>query len=224
MKKKEIYTIPLNPTKFFDFQGNAIRLCTINADAWGINEGNLTVTTTNGADFERKYGVANNKSTSSVSNTALRNAAAELLRTNLIDLYDHSILNNDDISAGDKKALHINYLGGGTGITPAPVTTPMVTLACEQMSVLHANYSDSATPGTHAKPKNSAFCELWYNVGGTPPEGPGDCTVRCNISRSHQRIVFEPQDRSKTVYGYAHWVNKNGKTGPWSGLITAIVP
>ena len=58
---KEIYKIPLSPTEFFDFQGNAISLCTTNASAWGISEGKMQVITANSTDFERKYGVANNK-------------------------------------------------------------------------------------------------------------------------------------------------------------------
>lgn len=221
---KEIYKIPLSPTEFFDFQGNAISLCTTNADAWGIPEGTMQVITANSTDFERKYGVSNNKSTSSVANTASRDAAWDLLKTNLTDLYDHHILNNSDISVADKEAMHIHYLTGGGGISPAPATTPMVTLVSEEISVLHVNFSDSATPGTHAKPVNVAFCEFWYKVDGQAPTGPGDCLERCNASRSNERIVFEPGVRGKTVYGYAHWVNKNGKTGPWSGLITAIVP
>jgi len=221
---KEIYTIPLNPTEFYDFQGNAISLCTTNAAAWGIPEGTMQVITVNSADFEKKYGVANNKSTSSVVHTASRDDAWDLLKSNLTDLYDHHILNNNDITVADKKAMHIHYLTGGGGSTPAPTTTPIVTLASKEISVLHVNYSDSATPGTHAKPLNVAFCEFWYKVDGPAPTGPNDCTDRCNASRSNERIVFEPGDRGKTVYGYAHWVNKNGKTGPWSGLITAIVP
>ena len=221
---KEIYTIPLNPTDFNDFQGNAIDRCTTNADAWGIPEVTITAINVKRTDFERKYSVANNKNTRSVANTAARDAAWDLLKMDLISLYDQYILNNADMTAADKEAMHIHYLTGGGGNSPAPTTTPVVTLASEEISVLHVNYSDSATPGTHAKPVNVAFCEFWYKVDGPAPTGPGDCPERCNASRSNERIVFEPGVRGKTVYGYAHWVNENGKTGPWSGQITAIVP
>ena len=221
---KETYTIPVNPTEFNDFQGNAIDLCMTNADAWGIPEGTMTAITVKRTDFERKYSVANNKSTRSVANTAARDAAWDLLKMDLVELYDQYILNNADIAAAEKEAMHIHFMAGGGGSTPAPSTTPIVTLTSEEISVLHVNYSDSASPGTHAKPINVAFCELWYKVGGPASTGPNDCPARSNVSRSHERIVFEPDDRGKTVYGYAHWVNKNGKTGPWSGQITAIVP
>ena len=115
---KEIYTIPLNPTEFNDFQGNAIDLCTTNADAWGIPDGTMTAINARRADFERKYSVANNKSTRSVANTAARDAAWDLLKMDLIVLYDQYILNNVDIAAADKEAMHIHYMAGGGGTEP----------------------------------------------------------------------------------------------------------
>jgi len=142
----------------------------------------------------------------------------------LIDLYDHDILNNDDIPAASKDALHIHYTtsGGGTPAS-APTTTPIVTLAAEEISVLHVIFADSAAPGSHSKPTNVAFLELVYNVNA-PAVTPEDCTQRTNISRSRETLVFEPAQRGKVVNAFARWINRNGKTGPWSGSITAIVP
>jgi hypothetical protein len=222
---KETYKMPVNPTACFDFQSNTINLSKANAVAWNIPEEKMKVIDQLQSDYEKKYLVANNKSTRSVATTAARDAAWELLKDELIGLYDHYILNNDAISVADKEALHLHYLVGGGGTSsPAPTTTPIVTLSSEEISVLHVNYADSASPGTHAKPDNVAFCELWYKVDAPAPVNPYDCPGRCNVSRSHDEIVFTPDDRGKIVYGYAHWVNKNGRTGPWSGLISAIVP
>jgi len=222
---KEKYTIPVNPTACMDFESNAINLCNANAVSWNIPNEKLTVVNLLRTNYEKTYVIANNRSTQSPAATAARDASWELLKPALIELYDHYILNNNNISAADKEALHIHYaVGGGGAPSPAPSTTPNVTLTSKDISVLRAIYSDSASSGSHAKPANVAFCELWYKVDGPPPTEPKDCPERHNISRSHENIVFTPADRGKTVYGYAHWVNKNGKTGPWSGQITAMVP
>jgi hypothetical protein len=176
------------------------------------------------SDYEIKYGVTNNRSTQSPAATAAREAAWSMLEVALIDLYDHDILNNDDIPAEGKNALnvHISAVGGGTPAS-APTTTPLVILTAEEISVLHVVFADSATPGSHSKPANVAFLELVYNVNA-PATTPDDCSQRNNVTRSHESIVFTPAQRGKTVYAFARWVNRNGKFGPWSGMVTAIIP
>ena len=221
---KETYSIPTSPTARYDFQRNAIEVCTTNASEWNISADRLTGITPLRSDYELKYAVTNNKSTQSPSATAAREAAWVPLEATLIDLYNHDILNNDAIPAAGKDALHIHYAAAG-GATPAtaPTTTPMLTLAAEEISVLHVIFADSATPASHSKPANVAFCELVYSIDA-PVASPTVCTERNNITRSRQSIVFTPAQRGKTVYAYGRWVNRNGKFGPWSGMVTAIVP
>lgn len=222
---KETYSIPAGPTARFDFQRNAIETCTPNAVPWGISPDRLTKIIPIRADYEQKYAIANNPSTQSPAATAAREAAWEVYKPYLVDLYDHDILNNDAIPASEKDALHVHYTSTGGGIPASePTTTPVITLAAEKISVLNVIYADSATPATHSKPDNVAFCELVYKVDAPAPAGPAECSERVNIGRSHEAIVFTPDQRGKTIYAYARWVNRNGKVGPWSGVVTAIIP
>jgi hypothetical protein len=222
---KETYSMPTSPTARYDFQKNAIELCTTNAIPWKISVDRLTKMGPLRADYELKYSVTNNPSTQSPGATAAREASWSIYVVALVDLYDHDILNNDDIPADGKDALHIHHTtsGGGTSAS-APTTTPMVTLTAEEISVLHVVFSDSATPGSHSKPANVAFCEISYKIDAPAPTDPVECSNRANIARSHEAIVFTPAQRGKTVYAFARWVNRNGKFGPWSGMVTAIIP
>lgn len=222
---KETYSIPTGPTARFDFQRNAFETCTANANVWNISQDRLMRIAPLRTDYELKYSVTNNPSTQSPAATAARDAAWNLLEVALIDLYNQDILNNAAIPADGKDRLHIHYTASGGG-TPAsaPTTTPLLTLAAEQISVLYAIFSDSATPASHSKPANVAFCEIVYKVDAPVPASPADCPERANITRSHEAIVFTPAQRGKTVYAFTRWVNRNGKFGPWSGIVTAIVP
>ena len=221
---KETYSVPTGATARYDFQRNAIELCTTNATVWRISTERITKIIPLQSDYLLKYGVTNNRSTQSPSATAAREAAWGLLEAALIDLYDHDILNNDDIPVDGKNALYVHTAtGGGYSPASAPTTTPMVTLTAEEISVLHVVFADSATPGSHSKPANVAFLELVYNVDA-PAATPDDCSLRNNVTRSHESIVFSPAQRGKSVNAFARWVNRNGKFGPWSGLVTAIVP
>ena len=200
---KESYSIPTGPTARYDFQRNAIETCTANATLRKISPERLTKLAPLRSDYEIKYGVTNNRSTQSPAATTAREAAWSLLEVALIDLYDHDILNNDDIPAEGKNALnvHISSVGGGTPAS-APTTTPMVILTAEEISVLHVVFADSATPGSYSKPANVAFLELVYNVD-TPTATPDDCSQRNNVTRSHESIVFTPAQRGKIVYAFA---------------------
>jgi len=143
----------------------------------------------------------------------------------LASLYNHYIINNDAIGAADKEALNVHFTGNGSGSSsPSPTSTPVITLISEEISVLHVVYSDSTAPGTHYKPGNVAFCELCYKIGDAAPTGIAECNERYNIARSHEGIVFTPSQRGKNIYVYARWVNKNGKVGPWSNLVSAMIP
>ena len=106
----------------------------------------------------------------------------------------------------------------------AIIFAPIVSLNAEEVSVLHVSYADAPTPSVHSKPNNVAFCELVYKIDVPAPASPADCPERANIARSHEPIVFEPLQRGKQVSAFARWVNKNGKQGPWSGVVTAFVP
>lgn len=222
---KETYSIPSGPTARYDFQRNVVTLATANATAWNISSSKLFAIAPLRTSYELKYGVANNKSTQSPGATAARDAAWDLYEVSLVDLYDHDLLNNTAITAADKDALHIHFLGGNINTpSPAPTTTPIITLVSEEISVLHVVYADSSAPNTHYKPANVAFCELCYKVGEPAPTGIAECTERYNIARSHEGMVFTPDQRGKTIYTYARWVNKNGKFGPWCSLVSALIP
>lgn len=221
---KETYSIPTSPTPCYDFQKNVISLCILRAMIWSIIPEKISNITVLSTDYELKYSVANNRSTQSPAATAAREAAWIPLKEALIDLFNHNLLNNDAISTEDKEALHIHLTGGGGGnVTPAPTTTPIISLTAEEISVLHVVYADSASPASHSKPGNVAFCEVVCKISELPAS-PTECTDRYNISRSHESIVFTPEQRGKTLYGFARWVNRNGKLGPWSGLFSAIIP
>lgn len=222
---KESYSIPTGPSARFDYQRNAAETCTANAALWRISAERLTAIAPLRTDYELKYAVANNKSTQSPAATAAREGAWAPLEIALIDLYDHDILNNDAIPAEGKDMLHIHDgATGGSVPAAAPTTTPVVTLAAEEISVLHVVFTDSATPTSHSKPANVAFCEIVYKVDAPAAALPAECPERANISRSHEAIVFTPVQCGKTVYAFARWVNRNGKFGPWSGMVTAIIP
>ena len=221
---QETFSIPFGPSVQHEFAANAVKLVTAKAKEWDVPDAMVTKLTASFTNYDAKYATTSNPITRSPAATTARNTAWEVVKADLNDLYKHYLLNNDAITPDEKEALYINESAGGGAVTPAPSTMPIVVLTSEGSGALHVIYSDSSAPGTHYKPDNVVFCELRYQVGGTAPATPADCNETANITRSHAALQFEFQDRGKTVYLFARWVNRNGKTGPWSNMQTGLVP
>lgn len=219
----ETYSIPRSPSARFEFEQNAIDQASSHTAEWSIPDTTITNLTSLRAAYETKYSVASNRKTQSPSATIARDAAWAPLETALIDLYNHYLLNNDSIAASDKDALFIHIRTGGGSVISAPNSTPVISLLSKEISVLHVVYSDSSIPAKHAKPYGVAFCELAYNIE-TMPATPAECTAHATINRSGQAIVFDDNQRGKKVFAFARWMNRNGKSGPWSNMVYTLIP
>lgn len=222
---KLVFSIPVGSNDRYNFIINMLKLIQKNSVAWNIPADIVKKLEDAVNEYTDVYSVASNRNTQSPAATAARNQKWEEVSVIVNSVYNNHLLTNDTISSVDREALHIHLSSSGGTASPAPTTTPIVSLVSEGVSTLKVMYSDSSKPGTHSKPENVAFCEIHYVAGSaTTPATPAECNESANISRSHALIQFAPEQRGKTVYAYARWVNRNGKTGPWSGIISAIIP
>lgn len=226
---KQTYSIFSGVHSFYDQQQYTVDTCIEHAVAWGVDTLRLTTIAPARTLYELYYKVTANPMTQSPAATAIRNDAADKYKVLLADLYDHCLINNDAISADDRLALNIHFQSGGASKAKAEkdiITTPVVSMVSEEVSILHFVYSDSASLATHCKPNGVAFMEIFAKeaLATAPPAGPSACDLRFNISRNHQAIAFEPEERGKIIFGFARWVSTTGKVGPWSGMFSAIIP
>ena len=222
---KESYTIPRLLAEKFSFQHSLTELVIAKATAWGIPEEVAQKVQAQSTTYETKYELVSNRQVQSPSLTADRNASWNDLKGTIVNLYQDYLLDNDAISAADKETLYIHEVNSGYySRYEAPKTSPAITLSTEDVSVLHVNYTTSLSSKSHRKPDGVIFCEVACKIGGDAPANITECIDHYNISHSHQSIVFNPDQRGSKVFAYARWVNRNGKNGPWSNQITAIIP
>ena len=85
-------------------------------------------------------------------------------------------------------------------------------------------YSDSSVVTRHGKPSGVGFLEIRGKIGGTKPLTIAECPDSYNIARSHEGILFSPEQRGLEFFGFARWVNKNGKSGPWGNMFGNKIP
>ena len=222
--KQESYHHPRTLAEQYDFQQTLVGQLSTKATDWGVPEEKVQQLQAESTVYETKYGQVSNRQVQSPSLTAGRNSAWKTLQTIIDDIYEHYLLENDAISSEDKETLHIYEHRTSYFRYDAPKFSPDVDLTAGDSATLFVNYTQSVSSTSHRKPDGVVFCELVYKVGADAPASIDECNSNALISRSHQRLSFSQSQRGKTIYAYARWVNRNGKNGPWSNQISAIIP
>ena len=223
----ESISIPTGVATFYEFERFVISKATTNATDWGITPAKLTALTPTQTVYEQFYKETTNRQTRSMAATAARDQAWGKLSVGVKDLYNTCLLYNEAISSEDKSALGIHIrdtVQQSAGRTP--VSSPQVIFSSEEISILHIVVTDSNNPTSHAKPDGVGFLEIAgkIDVATAPPASVADCALRFHISRSHEPIEFDSTDRGKTLFAYSRWVTITGKNGPWSGMVSGIIP
>jgi hypothetical protein len=65
---------------------------------------------------------------------------------------------------------------------------------------------------------------ITYAILASPPSDQEQLTHSVLATRSTHVLTFKEEDRGKTVYIAARWENEKGETGPWSDIISTIIP
>ncbi len=110
--------------------------------------------------------------------------------------------------------------------TPAPVpTTRPVMIPDTSERFRHTmNFADEGTPTSKAKPFGVIGCELRVFVGPTPPVDPDDYEFVAVDTKTPYLMEFDPAQAGQTAHWVARWVNTRGERGPWSDVVSAIIP
>jgi hypothetical protein len=75
-----------------------------------------------------------------------------------------------------------------------------------------------------AKPAGFEGAVIVWDVLDAPPELPTDLAHHTMASRTPHVLEFPETDRGKTVYIAIQWQNERGNTGPWSEILSAVIP
>jgi hypothetical protein len=89
--------------------------------------------------------------------------------------------------------------------------------------VLKIHFSD-ATSDRRGKPPGVHGAEIRRAILPAPPQSISDLTEPAFDTQSPFKIDFDESQRGKTVYFCLRWENMRGEKGPWSEIVSAIVP
>lgn len=107
-----------------------------------------------------------------------------------------------------------------------PTTRPLVKVDFSERLRHRIAFVDERTPTRRARPRGMVGAEVWVKVaapGEPPPSDVGDLTFLFLSSRTPAVAEYSGNDGGKTAHYMLRWLNRRGKSGPWSETASATV-
>ena len=219
--------IPYQDSKFDGFQVDFIAAVTANAATWGISVTELTPLTAAQAVWTPAWAVAKNKDNRTKAQIAVKTQARKDYEAVLRPFIQTRIYRNPVMSNADLLLCGVRPHSSGRTPVPQPVSVPEITVVNRFGNAVSVYFNppkgeDGSTQ--RGKPKGVSGMLVVYQMGGTPPANPKQCSSNATLTRSPKRISFQPDEAGQRVYLFGCWVNAKGEQGPWTELNQFLIP
>jgi hypothetical protein len=132
------------------------------------------------------------------------------------------------LTVDDRTTLNLKERDTQPTPAPVPATIPLIELEGHQGHQVFVRYKqeggERGSSRRGAKPAKISRLEFIYKTGDPAPANPEACNHVLDISRTPHKLRFEPTDSGKRFYGFARWVNTRNQPGPWTDLLSVIIP
>jgi hypothetical protein len=217
------YYFPSKDADVIPWARNFVTVLAANADRWGIPPSLVTPLAALGTAYEEAYTRRFAPDSGKLS-VEQKNLALKALKKGVQDMVNGRINHNPAVTADDRVALGLYVYKPGKSPVPDPQTTVVLRTVPGLVRQVVVYFTDSATPDSRRKPYGAQFVELACGVSASPPARVEDLPRSVTASKSPVTLTFREEDRGKTVYLAGHWKGTRQQDGPWSAIISAIIP
>jgi hypothetical protein len=179
--------------------------------------------------YTQKLEVATEPATRTSMTIQGKNVAKKVLKKHTRKVVNEYLIHNHLLTEEDFKMLGLPIHKETR--TPIPPPTDAVTLEIRQLSGhrVEVNFSrisidDADKEHREAKPFGVRGAEIRWAILPAPPASQDDLVHSEFDTRSPYIFQFDIPQAGKTLYLCARWENTTGKKGPWSVIMSAIIP
>jgi hypothetical protein len=137
----------------------------------------------------------------------------------LVKILQASTLVTDD----DRKAMGIYVAPPHHTPIPPPTTLVEFEIDSSVIRCLTVRFHNAGST-SKAKPHGVHGAEIRWMMSDTPIINVEDLHQSSFDTHTPFTIEFKGEDRGKTVYFCLRWENTTGQKGPWSEIVSAIIP
>lgn len=217
--------IPIKIAEYRRFSDHFVEVVSQKASLWGIPDTAKAKLTDGHAEWTQAQDEANNPET----RTSITIEKAQRLRkedTAHIRWMVNTYINPNalgTIMTEDRVDLELRVFGKTPIRRPAPVSRPDAEVVPSGKFRHTVTALNSAT-AKKEKPSDAYGVRFAWQVGGAPPASPADLP-KSKFSRKPQTdFSWEPNDQGKPVHYAVCYENPRGTPGPWSAVVSTIVP
>jgi hypothetical protein len=213
--------IPRSDARLETWSANFAKQVADNAATWNITNDeviDLQIATDNFAELMSK----NNSPAKSAIIVAEKDAARKALISRIRRLANFQ-LKNPVITVAQRIAMGLRTRSSRYSTVPPPVSRPEFSIDVRDVRCLEIHFRDMGS-ANKAKPYGINGAVIVYSVLDAAPASYDELTRRVLATRTPYILEFTEPERGKTVYLAICWQNGKGKTGPFSGIKSAIVP
>jgi hypothetical protein len=175
-------------------------------------------------DFSQKLSTVENPATRTPIAVEAKNKSHDLLKTDLRANVKAYMTYSPRVS--DENRITLGLPIHKTTRTKASIATnhPDYNIDSREIRRLTVHFYDQEKKKTRAKPAGQHGVRIRWAILSAPPTSLKDLTQLSFNTRSPFTIEFDESDRGKIVYFCLCWVNTRSENGPWSEIISAIIP
>jgi hypothetical protein len=216
--------LPKNDRTFLTWITTFLNYLTTSLTRFGFPQTEVTKLTTQKQSFETKLNAAENPATRTKLTIELKNEARKELETTVrVDVKGY-ITYNPAVNDGDRTSMGLPI--HKTTHTPAAIATtyPDYDIDSSVIRRLKINFFDQGKKKSKAKPAGQRGAIIRWVISDVPIVNVADLIHSAFDSHTPFTLEFEGDERGKTVYFCLCWENTRGERGPWSEILSAVIP
>jgi hypothetical protein len=214
--------IPQRDDAFFEWSRNFTAVVEKNAELFGAPAAEVTAVKGLFADYDAKLAAAKSGNRGKVD-VAEKQAAKEALmhKARLVNkLY---IAWNPKVSDALREEAGVTVHDGVRTSIPVPKTRPEFNLKVLDIMRIEIEVRDQGSE-SHAVPYGYNGAVFRYETGDGPVKDYAVLTKSALLTHSPWTLTLPPETEGKTLSGALMWQNSKGETGPWSEILSVIIP
>jgi hypothetical protein len=214
--------IPQKDGKFLEWVKNFLAYLILNAARWRIEPdtwAELKMLTTL---YEEAY-VKLEDPNSGRADILLKTQRRETLEKVARQFVKEYIANNHLVSDDDR--IHLSVTVRDSKSSPAPVCdkAPFIIIVLLAAGVIQIKFGNIET-GKRGKPFGQSGAEMVYAILDHKPEDWDELTHSVYSTSSPFRLSFKGTERGQILYFALRWQNTRGEKGPWTEIMSVIIP
>jgi hypothetical protein len=166
---------------------------------------------------------ASNPDTRTRATIKAKNETMAVYKATLRQFVREYLRSSSKVSDADRMNMGLPVADKKPTPAPAPTTRPVGEIDFSQYltHILHVRDSVAANA---ARPAHTSGFEVRRKIGGDTAPGIDEMELVDIARRSPYRMVYASIHQNKRAWYTMRWVSTRGDKGPWSEIISAIIP